>query len=566
MSTKLNIANTFENSTKKPLVILALIALAGLFLRLVYFPYDIPITGDGQGYFWYAMDMSILKQLPSGYPVHNTGWPSFISIIFQLIDTNNFLDYHHMQRVVGVVFSIATIFPVYFLCSKYFKKSYSLLGAILFIFEPQLVQNSLLGTPESMYVFLMATSLFLFLSNNFTRIYLAFGIVALLALVRFEGLLMIIPISIVFFIRFRKQKKDLIKYIVCMSIFILILIPMAYLNNERSELDVSLSGLNIPTDGLVSHIAAGADHYVNTSQSGSTTIIDLLYLGSVNLIKYVGWSQIPSFIIFVPLGIILVFKSLDSKKSIIILSILVMLIPAFYAYSREFQELKYLFVLYPMFCVLACFTFKIFLERVNRKNLLFSIIVVGIIFSSVSFMEWKSVDYEHEKEAFEIMMDVSNFDMKVNVDMGMHGKEFEYIHWARVHDNNEFPDLKKTFKYSKDITYFSEFINMEEIKLTLPVTKNSENTEINDKIIKSIIQYFSIGKEKQLTHLLIDNYNNGERGPIKVENELKYIFSNEKEFMFLKKVYDSKDEGYDYHVKLFEINYEEFKKYLESNL
>jgi hypothetical protein len=243
-----------------------------------------------------------------------------------------------------------------------------------------------------------------------------------------------------------------------------------------------------------------------------------------------------------------------------------MLIPAFYAYSREFQELKYLFVLYPMFCVLACFTFKIFLERVNRKNLLFSIIVVGIIFSSVSFMEWKSVDYEHEKEAFEIMMDVSNFDMKVNVDMGMHGKEFEYIHWARVHDNNEFPDLKKTFKYSKDITYFSEFINMEEIKLTLPVTKNSENTKVNDKIIKSIIQYFSIGKEKQLTHLLIDNYNNGEHGPIKVENELKYIFSNEKEFTFLKKVYDSKDEGYDYHVKLFEINYEEFEKYLESNL
>ena len=35
-----------------------------------------------------------------------------------------------------------------------------------------------------------------------------------------------------------------------------------------------------------------------------------------------------------------------------------MLIPAFYGYSREIQDTKYLYVLYPIFCVLACFTFK----------------------------------------------------------------------------------------------------------------------------------------------------------------------------------------------------------------
>ena len=212
MSGKLNIVNTFENSTKKPIVFLMLIGLAGLILRLVYFPYDVPLFNDSQGYFWYAIDMSILNQLPPGHSIVNNGWPSFLSIIFQLMDSNNFLDYHNMQRFVGVVFSVATIFPVYLLCSRYFKKSYSLLGATLFIFEPKLIQNSFLGTPESMYIFLMALLLFLFLSNNFKKIYLAFGIVALLAITRYEGLLMIIPLSVVFFIRFRKQKKDLIKY------------------------------------------------------------------------------------------------------------------------------------------------------------------------------------------------------------------------------------------------------------------------------------------------------------------------------------------------------------------
>jgi len=142
MSAKLNIVNIFENSAKKPIVFLALIGFAGLFLRLVYFPYDVPLFNDSLGYFWYAIDMSILNQLPPGHSLVNNGWPSFLSLIFQQMDSSNFLDYHNMQRFVGVVFSVATIFPVYFLCSMYFKKSYSLLGATLFIFEPRLTGNS----------------------------------------------------------------------------------------------------------------------------------------------------------------------------------------------------------------------------------------------------------------------------------------------------------------------------------------------------------------------------------------------------------------------------------------
>jgi len=122
LSTKLSIIDTFENSTKKPIVFLVLIGLAGLILRLVYFPYDVPLFNDSQGYFWYAIDMSILNQLPSGHSVVNNGWPSFLSIIFQLMDSNNFLDYHNMQRFVGVVFSVATIFPVYFYVLGILKK------------------------------------------------------------------------------------------------------------------------------------------------------------------------------------------------------------------------------------------------------------------------------------------------------------------------------------------------------------------------------------------------------------------------------------------------------------
>ena len=541
MSTKLNIIDTLENSTKKPIVFLMLIGLGGLFLRLVYFPYDIPLLNDAQGYFWYAVDMSILNQFPPGYSIINNGWSSLLSVIFQLIDSDSFLDYHNAQRFIGVIFSVATIFPVFILCSRYFKKSYSLLGASLFIFEPRLIQNSFLGTQESLYVFLIATLLCLFLTNNFKKIYLAFGIVALLALVRYEGFLMIIPISLVFFIRFRKQKKDLIKYVVCISIFVLILIPVAYLKNET-----------MGQDGVISHISAGPKYYQSTIQENSSELSNYLYLGTSNLIKYVGWAQIPSFIIFVPLGMIWVFRSIDHKKITIILTILIMLIPAFYGYSRDYQEIKYIFALYPVFCILACFSFKIFLEKFSKKNLVFILIICGIITSSIFYLDWKEVDQKRELEVFQIMSDISQKEIIVNRDIGEKGNEFSYLHWARLNDVHEFPILKKTLPPMK-IKYFGYQTNVSGSGVIGKIP--TELMEINNPS-----EYFRFAEQIGFTHILIDETNVASTSK-HMQIHFKDIFSNEEKYPFLVKEYDSKENGYSYHIKLFEIDYNKFNKW-----
>ena len=555
MSTKLNIVNTFENSAKKPIIFLGLIGLAGLLLRLIYFPYDIPLFGDSQGYFWYAIDMSILNQLPPGNSIVNNGWPSFLSIIFQLMDSNNFLDYQNMQRFVAVIFSVATIFPVYFLCSKYFKKSYSLLGATLFVFEPRLIQNSFNGTPESIYIFLITLLLFLFLSNNFKKIYLAFVVVALLATTRYEGLLMIIPISIVFFIRFRKQKKDLIKYIICISIVILILLPIAYLRNET-----------IGQDGLISHISHGPKYYQSEIQGDSSALADFIYLGGVNLIKYLGWVQIPSFIIFVPLGIILIFKNIDYKKIIIILSILIMLIPAFYGYSREIQDPKYLYVLYPFFCVLACFTFEIFLKKFRRKNLIFCMIIGGIILSSIIFVEWKSIDYEHYRETYEIFTEIGQKEMKVNTELWTHGGELTYFSWTSLQNVGEFPILHREVPLEKvtwttvdkrgGIPKWNEQtkqweVDMEKLKLKVNESDEYYNTQINN-----LRNYFYVLEKQNVTHLLLDENNNSPLISDELKFHLKDIFNHENKYPFLIKEYDSRENGFNYYVKVFEIDYD----------
>ena len=533
MSTKLNIVNTFENSTKKPIIFLVLIGLAGLFLRLAYFPYDLPLLGDsGTHYFWYAIEMNVLEEFPP-IDIANNGWPSFLSIIFQLMDSNDFLDYHNMQRFVGVVFSVATIFPVYLLCNRFFKKSYSLIGAALIAFEPKLLQHSLLGLPESFYIFLMATTLCLYFSNDIKKIYLAFAVAGLLTLVRFEGLLIIIPISIMFFIRFRNNKKNLKKYIICIGIFILIILPMAYIRNETMD-----------QDGIVTQISAGPMYYQASMQEGSSTLADFLYLGSSNLIKYVGWSQIPSFLIFVPLGVFFIFKKMDYKKSTIIFTIVVMLIPAFYAYSREFQEMKYLYVLYPIFCVLACFTFKIFLEKFHRKNLIFCIIIGGIILSSMIFVEWKALDNEHYQELYEILTEIEQKEMKINREFGKYG-QLLYFHWVNVQNAEKFPILKGELPPSK---------------ITYPLTNDWKVVYDFD----SLRDYFQFLEKQKITHLILDEYGNA-----KFQHELNLLLldmlHHENKYAFLVKEYDSRENGFNYHLKLFKIDYDLYNEWINEN-
>ena len=52
-----------------------------------------------------------------------------------------------------------------------------------------------------------------------------------------------------------------------------------------------------------------------------------------------------------------------------------------------------------------------------------------------------------------------------------------------------------------------------------------------------------------MKYLVLDGNNLGTTG-------LSHIFENENEYIFLKKIYDSKEQNYSYHVKAYEIDYE----------
>ena len=533
----MDIINKLDDSRKNQVIFLSLLVISALVIRLYNFPFDVPFFGDAQGYFWYAIDTSIVNQFPTGHNITNNGWPVFVSIFFQVIDSNNFLDYQNIQRFIGVTFSVLTIFPVYLLCTRFFKKSYSLLGATLFIFEPRLIQNSSSGTPESMYVFLIATLLFLFLSNNFKKIYLSFLIIGIISLIRYEGLLLIIPISIVFFIRFRSRKNNILKYFICAVILCSIIVPVAYLKNET-----------MGQDGFVSHISAGPEYYQASIKENNSALENFVTNGIINISKYLGWIQLPYFLFFVPLGILLFLKNIEYKKITIILTVFVILIPAFYAYSRDFSETKYLYALFPIFAILSCSIFKIIFDKTDKKKIIFCLILAGIILSSLMFVQWKSMDNEHFRETYQIINQISDKEITINSDFGTHGGEFIYFHWTRLNNINDFPILKDDLPVS-NISYNKQALIVDGIKIY--------NLQYDDKSnITNLKDYLKLLEKQKVTHLLVDKINNSILINNDLRNELQQIFYNENNYPFLIKEYDSKENGFKYHVKLFKINYE----------
>jgi len=506
-----------DYSLSKSLCLLLIIFTASIVIRLYYLPFDLPLLLDAQHYFWYANDMSILKEIPTYYSSHNNFWASFLSIFFSVNSSDNILDYMNTQRILSTVLSSLTIFPLFFLCKKFFLNKYSLFGSLFFIFDPRLIMNSLQGIIEPIY-FLIGILIILFsFSDSKKFYYISFGLAAILSLIRYEGLLILVPLTIIYFWKFKINKKSILTYSLCILIFILVLFPMV-------EARINATG----HDGIISHISDGPATISNTL-AGNETGKDRVDIKNslINSLSFLGWITIPIWIIFLPYGLFKYFKKFDQKKSILLLFSVILILPALYAYSRDFQETRYLYILFPLFSIISLYSIQK-INQIKNFKIIFVLIIFGIIFSSIGWLEYKWIDKEYDKEAFTLSLKIKEMTTGIN--------EFypESAYFQYVNLNEKFPNLR-----------------------------NQINNE--HKLI-SIFQYEEIGELLQsernngLTHIVIDEsqISNNLRQEFLIE-----IYENENNYTFLKKIYDSNNDGFNYKLKVFEINYDLFDEHVK---
>ena len=482
--------------SRNSLICLGIIGLAGFLIRFFYFPDGIPLTFDAGGIFWYANDLSISGTFPVNVNMPNNGWPTFLSIFFSFFNSNNYLDYNDLQRYITIIISVITIIPVFILCRKFCGSGLSLLGTVFFVFQPRIVENSLMGLTEPLFILLELSCLILFLQNNWKLKYLSFAFLALACLVRYEGIVLILPLSFLFLFKNRRDKTIIPRFLIAISIFLLVLLPMLFVRMDT-----------LGYDGVFSHSAHAVDAYSSGEKilRGGETVFAL--------IKSTAKAIFPIFFIFLPLGIFAFFRNRDFDKYVVLSFLVFLSLPVIYASIREISEPRYLLTLFPILSLFSIYTVKEITRKFDKTKLISIIIGITVLSLSIVYLDYTKIDYQHELDAYHIGLEIHK----------------------RTSIINEYPPEDK-YVHNKDQIFWNlgTFPVMQsETELKVKVIRTFEHaTCIKEKALEtgcrqydyaSLNEFIDFGKNEGLTHIIAD------KNPNRPEF-LKDVFNNEEKF------------------------------------
>ena len=138
--------------------------------------------------------------------------------------------------------------------------------------------------------------------------------------------------------------------------------------------------------------------------------------------------MIPIFLLFLPFGMIQLFRKKTKELNFILIFLVSSSIPILYAYVVQAQDTRYFYFLYPIFCLISLFAVETYVSKVKRKNVLIFFLIMGILVASVFFYEYKKIDYEKEMELNKIAQVISDKISGTN----FHPNETKYIRATEI--------------------------------------------------------------------------------------------------------------------------------------
>ena len=536
----------YINSKKNIILYLGLILTLGLSLRFYYLPYDVPIATDGFYSFVYAAKTVFEGNLPIGYGTTNTGWANFLALFFSLSDTSDPFYLMQIQRSLSVILSSLTIIPAFFIFRKFVNIRWALFGCLLLIIEPRLLMSSLEGLNYQLFFLLFVLVIALFLTKTKLTLFLSFGCIACATLVRYEGLLLLIPLSTMYFLKF-KDKKSVVKFLGMIFIVIIILAPISVLRIQATEnlcYETSF-GVRCGSDGFTHDILVGQrflSHTLNAAlgQEVSETAIYLfnennektdnyavLFVNKIivsfsALLKFIGLALIPYFAFFVLYNIILRIKNkksikLDWDKKMIVFTASIMFLPALYAYMRGIEEIRYVLIIIPLVCILSISWTNSISEKISKNLGVIIILMVLVLISSIIFIEFEKRDSIHDRESFLVSQKIVEL---TNITNSFH--QSGYVKTAVL--SSSWPVLPEASQNGKPIHVFQKV-----------------STNDYDDLAEFIID----SRKYDLRYLVVDE-----------DNELfAALRINPTVYPYLIKIFDSDEVGYKNHFMIYEIDY-----------
>jgi hypothetical protein len=299
-------------------------------------------------------------------------------------------------------------------------------------------------------------------------------------------------------------------------------------------------------DGIFSHSVHAIEVY--TDAVTHTKIIH----GDVAVFTFIKSSALaifPIFFVFLPLGLFGFFRNRNFDKHVILLFMIFMSLPIIYAASRDIGDPRYFLTLFPILSVISVYTVKEITRKFNKTKLISVLFIIAILIPSITYLDYNKIDYEHEREAYEIALEVNRITSIINV----YEPESLYFHnqIAAASNSQTFPVLSSLIE-PKMIFVGGTSGDTWPVKIPAKYKHDIDAcpSDICPKI-NSLTDFLIYERDNGLEHLAVDN---SQERPQFIKN----VFLHEEEYLFLNKIYDSKEHGYDYHLKIFKIDYEKF--------
>jgi hypothetical protein len=527
--------------------------IISLGLKLYLVDFSLPVNSDNLAYVLNGIAHSNGDFDHS--PSRSIGWSLFLSPFFSLMNSNDFLDYSNVAKIISIGVSTATIFLIYKVGRKFFDERYSLVAACLFAYLPYLNYNSVMALSEPLFIFSAIASFYFLLNDKSKFIILALAFAGFSYWIRLNGIILFLIVSITYILTFKKSRIFLKNYGLGLVVFLIIISPMLLQKYEQfgdpfySSYQDTMFSKNY--EELISNIPS------NTKASASlyiekNGILDFIYTffisGFINSVILLSKISFPYLFILIPFGILFSFRAFDQKSqytkanwifilsSIFLMSFILSVVPEqrFLLFLMPFLVL---FSVIPIQRVTEYGLSTFSLSRKQKDVFLVIVIIIIIILSGLFTLRYDKLDPVLENEK----MDFAKYALE-----NLHGntlRDFggatDYINFVILLDHNDFQDFK--IRSWADGTERNKFAYQE---------TGVSASNIEDLVLK--------GESLNLNYL-ISNQHTTFYYPY-----IDQVYHNEKQYPYLIKIFDSSEYGYEkLKIKVFEINYEKFHKNFE---
>ena len=528
-----------------------LIIIISLGLKLYTIDFSIPPHGDDFGYILDSIQYNqgdfFLSQKKQ------PGWSLVLAPFLTIVNSDVFLDYASLARILSIAISTITIIPMYILARRFFDEKYSLVASCLFAFEPHLNYNSGLALSEPLLILVLILSLNFILSDKTKYHYLAFIFTGLCWWVRLEAIYPAIAIILIYFIIHRAKSNSLRNFFLCM-IFLLIVISPLFIERYIQFDDpfyvwqsVTIFSENY-AELLTTPENVGVVDFVE--KHGILGLMDRLASGLTNLLNILIRISYPYLFILIPFGILFSLRPVEQKLKnikanwIMIITLISVLIIPF----AIIDERRFLLPIFPFLIILS----TIPIQRITNYGLstfsfnekqksIFLVTAVSIILLlsctfTVGIGEFgyglPNSALEYEKIKFTEYL-VENFDGRILRDAVVN----DYLAYVNLTSNdNDF----KTFKSPRGKNPYPDLYEPGKVVRINVYGENMEKLVTNGKTVG--LKYIGIMEKGSYFFPFLND-----------------IYFNEENYPYMKKVFDSNEMGYkEFKIKVFEIDYKNF--------